>query len=160
MRLGVVGDLIGRARSQDEHSSVGEVGVEMLLSAPEGSHRQWLFACHIVVGETTRSVGEAAAQGYKGEQGKPTPYHGYHFRLLTAQGKDAPGGARSYLAHGKLLGGFAVVAYPATYGNSGIMTFIANQDGVVHQKDLGANTAALAKAMKAYNPDKSWTDVK
>jgi hypothetical protein len=105
-------------------------------------------------------VGEAAAQGYSGKRGTPTPFHGCYFRLITAQGKDAPGGARNYLAHGKLPGGFAVVGYPALYGNSGIMTFIANQDGVVHQKDLGANTTALAKAMKACNPDKSWTDVK
>ena len=105
-------------------------------------------------------VGEAAAEGYKGKEGEAPPYHGYYFRMLTAQGKDAPGGARNYLAHGKMLGGFAVVAYPATYGNSGIMTFIVNQEGAVYQKDLGANTSALAKGMKVYNPDKSWTAVK
>lgn len=105
-------------------------------------------------------VGRAAAEGYKGHHGKPTPYHGYYFRLLTAQGKDAPGGARNYLVQGKLLGGFAVVAYPAAYGNSGIMTFIANQDGVVHQKDLGEDTATIAQGMKAYDPDQSWAAVK
>ena len=105
-------------------------------------------------------VGEAAAQGYAGKQGAPTPFHGYYFRMLTAQGKDAPGGARNYVAHGRLLGGFAVVAYPALYGNSGIMTFIANQDGAVYQKDLGANTSALARAMKLYNPDNTWSAVK
>lgn len=99
---------------------------------------------------------EAAAEGYKGKQGEPTPFHGYYYRLLTAQGKDAPGGARSYLAHGRMIGGFALVAYPAIYGNSGIMTFIVNNDGVVYEKDLGPNTAALAKAMKSYNPDSTW----
>jgi hypothetical protein len=103
-------------------------------------------------------VGHATAEGYGGAKG--APYHGYYYRLLTAQGKDAKGGARNYMVHGHLLGGFGVVAYPATYGNSGIMTFIVNQDGKVYQKDLGENTASAAKAMKAYNPDKSWTEVK
>ena len=103
-------------------------------------------------------VGEATAEGYGGVKG--APYHGYYYRLLTAQGKDAKGGARNYLVRGNLLGGFAVVAYPAIYDNSGIMTFIVNQDGVVYQKDLGENTASAAKAMKTYNPDKSWTEVK
>lgn len=103
-------------------------------------------------------VGQATAEGYGGAKG--APYHGYYYRLLTAQGKDAKGGARNYMVHGHLLGGFAVVAYPATYGNSGIMTFIVNHDGTVYQKDLGENTASVAKAMKAYNPDKSWTEVK
>ncbi|HTS21834.1 MAG TPA: DUF2950 domain-containing protein [Casimicrobiaceae bacterium] len=102
-------------------------------------------------------IGEATAEGYKSGA---APYHGYYYRMLTAQGKDAPGGVRNYMVHGHLLGGFAVVAYPATYGNSGIMTFIVNQDGTVYQKDLGEKTAAAAKAIKAYNPDKSWTAVK
>ena len=105
-------------------------------------------------------VGEAAAEGYQGKAAKGAPYHGYHFRLLTGQGKDAPGGARSYQVHGRLLAGFAVGADPATYGNSGIMTFIVNQDGTVYQKDLGEKTATIAKAMTAYNPDQSWTIVK
>lgn len=105
-------------------------------------------------------IGEAAAQGYKGKQGTAPAYHGYHYRLLAAQGKDAPGGARQYRVKGRMLGGFGVVAYPAVYGASGIMTFIANQDGKVYQKDLGANTTSLARGMKAYNPDASWTEVK
>ena len=102
----------------------------------------------------------AAGEGYKGEQGKPTPFHGYYYRLLTAQGKDAQGGAHSYIANGRMIGGFALVAYPATYGNSGIMTFIVNNDGMVYEKDLGPNTIALAKAMKTYNPDSTWKAVK
>ena len=105
-------------------------------------------------------VGMATAEGYKVNKGGAGSFHGYSYRLLTAQGKDAPGGARSYLAHGRLLGGFAVVAYPTRYGSSGIMTFIANQDGIVYQKDLGESTAAAAKGMNAYNPDSSWTAVK
>jgi hypothetical protein len=90
----------------------------------------------------------------------PVPYHGYYYRILTAQGKDAPGGAYGYLVKGRMIGGFAVIAYPAEYGNSGVMTFIVNHDGKVFQKNLGPNTASISKGMKEYNPDKSWTEVK
>jgi DUF2950 family protein len=104
---------------------------------------------------------QARSQGYGGKATTaPGPYHGYNYRILTAQGKDAPGGAYSYFVKGKMIGGFAVVAYPAEYGNSGIMTFIVNYDGKVFQKNLGSNTAAVAKSMKEYNPDKTWTEVK
>ena len=100
-------------------------------------------------------------EGYSGKPtATPSPYHGYYYRILTAQGKNAPGGAYSYLVKGKMIGGFAVVAYPAEYGNSGVMTFIVNHDGKVFQKDLGANTASLARSMKEYNPDSSWSEVK
>jgi hypothetical protein len=101
------------------------------------------------------------SEGYQGKpSATPSPYHGYYYRILTAQGKDAPGGAYSYLVKGKMIGGFAVVAYPAEYGNSGVMTFIVNHDGKVFQKNLGQNTAAVAKNMKEYNPDKTWTEAK
>lgn len=100
------------------------------------------------------------AEGYQMNPSAPVPYHGYYYRILTAQGKDAAGGAYSYIIKGKMIGGFAVVAYPAEYGNSGIMTFIVNHDSKVFQKNLGSNTAALAKSMKEYNPDKTWTEVK
>ena len=104
---------------------------------------------------------QARGEGYQGNtSGGPSPYHGYYYRILTAQGKDAAGGAYSYLVKGKMIGGFAVVAYPAEYENSGVMTFIVNYDGKVFQKDLGKNTASVAKAMKEYNPDKTWTEVK
>ncbi|HEX5607798.1 MAG TPA: DUF2950 domain-containing protein [Candidatus Binatia bacterium] len=105
---------------------------------------------------------QAREQGYRAAppSASPYPYHGYHYRILTAQGKDAPGGAYSYLVKGKMIGGFAAVAYPAEYGNSGIMTFIVNHDGKVFQKNLGPNTASVAKGMKEYNPDKTWTEVK
>ena len=105
-------------------------------------------------------VVQASSEGYKGKSGTPSPYHGYYYRILTAQGKDANGGALNYVVQGRMIGGFAVVAYPAQYGSSGIMSFIANYDGKVYQKDLGAKTTELAKAMKAYNPDSSWTEVK
>ncbi|HEX2831278.1 MAG TPA: DUF2950 domain-containing protein [Burkholderiales bacterium] len=88
--------------------------------------------------------------------GKPGPYHGYLFRILKGQGKAAPGGAYDYVVRGKMIGGFAVIAYPATYGNSGVMTFIANQDGVIYEKDLGADTARLAQKIARFDPDRTW----
>jgi Protein of unknown function (DUF2950) len=106
-------------------------------------------------------VAQAKSEGYqKTSAGTPVPYHGYYYRILTAQGKNAPGGAYSYLVKGKMIGGFAVVAYPAEYGNSGVMTFVVNHEGRVFQKNLGKNTAAIAKSMKEYNPDKTWTEAK
>ncbi len=99
---------------------------------------------------------EAAAEGYAEGEGKPRPFHGYYFRILTAQGEVAPGGAKSYLRNGDMVGGFALVAYPAEYGDSGIMTFVVNQDGVVYEKDLGERTEELARAMTEYNSDASW----
>lgn len=102
-------------------------------------------------------VGGADDAGYHAEAGKLTPYHGYFYRILTAQGPHAEGGAQDYLVKGQLYGGFALVAWPATYGNSGIMTFAVNHAGVVFQKDLGPNTATKVKAMKTFDPDSSWT---
>jgi hypothetical protein len=100
-------------------------------------------------------VAEAQSKGYRKEE-KPVPYNGYFFRILTAQGKDAHGGAYSYLVKGKMVGGFALAAYPATYGVSGVKTFIVNHEGVVYEKDLGPKTAESTKSMKAFNPDKTW----
>lgn len=114
-------------------------------------------------GEEPSPFGELFAQatkeGYKAGD-KPIPYHGYYFKVLTAQGKDAPGGSLDYIVKGRMIGGFAMVAYPAQYGASGIMTFIVNHEGVVYQKNLGKNTAAIAGSMKTYNPDGSWKKVK
>jgi hypothetical protein len=116
-------------------------------------------------GEKPSPLGRLAAsaqkQGYStGKKGaKPAPYHGYYYRILKAQGKDAPGGAYDYVVNGKMIGGFALVAYPARYGSSGIMTFIVNHDGVVYQKDLGKDTEKAAQAMKLFNPDRTWKKV-
>ncbi|MGA8282018.1 MAG: DUF2950 domain-containing protein [Desulfobacterales bacterium] len=102
----------------------------------------------------------AAAQekGYSGKSGggQPVPYYGYYYRILKGQGKNAPGGAYDYMVKGKMIGGFALVAYPAKYASSGIMTFIVNQDGVVYQKDLGRNTEKAVQAIKLFNPDSTW----
>ena len=104
-------------------------------------------------------VESAKAAGYekgKGAAGQPVPYHGYHYRILRRQGPDAPGGAYDYVAQGKMIGGFALVAWPATYGNSGVMTFLVNHDGVVYEKDLGPDTAQAVQKITRFNPDGSW----
>jgi hypothetical protein len=100
-----------------------------------------------------------AAESYAKEGNKLQPYHGYYFRVLKAQGPDAQGGALSYVVKGEMIGGFALVAWPAEYGVSGIHSFIVNHHGIVYEKDLGAGSATLAKQMTRFNPDKSWRPV-
>jgi len=113
-------------------------------------------------GEEESPLGElfaaASRQGYRAGEGR-TPYHGYYFKILTKQGSDAHGGALDYVVSGKMIGGFALVAYPAEYRNSGVMTFIVNHNGTIFQKDLGPHTAELAERMTVFNPDASWPTV-
>jgi len=104
-------------------------------------------------------IADATAEGYKTGAAAAIPFHGYYYKILSRQGKTAPGGAKDYLVDGKMTEGFAFLAYPATYGASGVMTFMINQDGVIVQKDLGTNTAKVANGMTEYNPDKSWEEV-
>jgi hypothetical protein len=105
-------------------------------------------------------VATATAEGYHHAQAKadaaPEPYHGYFFRILTKQGARAPGGAMDYVRDGKMIGGFALVAWPAEHGSSGIMTFMVAREGVVYQKDLGSGTSEAARAITAFDPDASW----
>jgi hypothetical protein len=101
-------------------------------------------------------VARATLEGYKKTSNKPVPYHGYYFKILKAQGKNANGGAQDYLVKGKMIGGFAMVAYPARYGVSGVMTFVVNHEGIVYEKDLGKNTAKIARVIKLFDPDKTW----
>lgn len=103
-------------------------------------------------------IAKATTQGYRTGGGR-TPYHGYYFKILTEQGAAAPGGELDYVVKGKMIGGFALVAYPAEYRNSGVMTFIVNHTGTVYEKDLGPNTAKLAERMTAYNPNSTWHKV-
>ena len=102
-------------------------------------------------------VAEAYEEGYR-KKGKdePVPYHGYYFKILTRQGSNAPGGKHNYIINGRMIAGFGLVAWPAQYGESGIMTFIVNQQGRVHQKDLGPKTSKLAPAITQYDPDSTW----
>ncbi|MGE5265813.1 MAG: DUF2950 domain-containing protein [Deltaproteobacteria bacterium] len=107
-------------------------------------------------------VAKAQSEGYKGRAAKgggQTAYHGYLYRMLYGQGPDAADGPRDYIVNDRMIGGFALIATPAEYGNSGVMTFIVNQDGVVYQKDLGPETATEAARIKLFNPDKTWTKV-
>jgi hypothetical protein len=107
-------------------------------------------------------VANAVAEGYtpvKPSPGERRPYHGYFYRMLTSQGPNAPGGAQDYVIGGKMVGGFAVVAYPAEYANSGIMTFMVDYHGVVYQKDLGRATERVATSMSAFDPGEDWQKV-
>jgi Protein of unknown function (DUF2950) len=114
----------------------------------------------VAEGETESPIGPlvayATGRGYGGQHDTPQPFHGYYYRMLTAQGANAKGGAKNYIVNGKMTGGFAFIAYPAEYRNSGVMTFIVNKEGNVYEKDLGPHTADIASQMKAYNPDKTW----
>jgi len=102
---------------------------------------------------------QAANEGYADNRAEGSPFWGYRFRILTEQGASAPGGKKSYVVNGDMPGGFALVASPATYGSSGMMTFVVNQDGSVYQKDLGRDTSSQAAKITEYNPDSSWTRV-
>jgi hypothetical protein len=105
-------------------------------------------------------VASATSEGYKKDTGGSLiPFHGYYYKVLEGQGRNAPGGAKQYLVDGKMTHGFAFLAYPAEYRASGVMTFMINQDGVIVQKDLGPDTAKLASAIAEYNPDKTWQEV-
>ena len=106
-------------------------------------------------------VAQAAEEGRHARRGSPAAdgFHGYYFKILTGQGAAAPGEARSYIVKGEMSGGFALVAWPAQYDATGVMTFIVNQDGTVRERDLGPQTDAIARKMTVYNPDKSWRPV-
>jgi len=104
-------------------------------------------------------VATAGKEGSPKKGSGPVPYHGYYFKVLKAQGKNAKGGAYEYVVNENMIFGFALMAYPAQYRSSGIMSFMVNQEGVVYQKDLGKNTAQIAETIKEYNPDKTWKKV-
>lgn len=104
-------------------------------------------------------IAAAASDGFTPQANKQQPFHGYLYRILYKQGEDAKGGAKDYMANGKLTGGFGFIVYPEAYGDTGITTFTTNQSGVVYEKDLGKNTAAQATTITEFNPDKSWTVV-
>lgn len=120
-------------------------------------------------GEELSPLGELVAQawheGYKKnkaafKENKPSPFHGYYFRILTGQGKNVPGGAYNYIVNGNMVGGFAMIAFPSNWGKLGVMTFIVNQRGKVYEKNLGPDTEKIAQKMNLYNPDKTWMPVK
>ena len=129
------------------------------IFSDEGQHNglYWKAADEELQSPIGPLVASAVAEGYaKKPNGAPTPYRGYYFRILTRQGSNSPGGPKNYVVYGRMNEGFAFVAYPAEYRSSGVMTFIVNADGVVYQKDLGANSGVLAQTMKVYNPALGW----
>ncbi|HEU0251507.1 MAG TPA: DUF2950 domain-containing protein [Pyrinomonadaceae bacterium] len=143
---------------------VSEYAIRLLSSAGKKDGLYWE-----VVGDEEQSplgplVARAADEGYTRKKGTGTqtaaPFHGYYFKILTRQGKSAPGGAYSYIINGNMIAGFALVAYPATWNNSGVMTFVVNQEGRVYEKNLGPRTTQIAAAMTEYNPDSTWSLVR
>lgn len=116
---------------------------------------------HVAEGQPPSPLGElgdfAKDAGYTNAGAKPQPFDGYYFKILTKQRENAKGGARDYITNGKMTSGFAILAYPAEYRNSGIMTFVIDNDGIVYQKDLGEKTVSIAAAMEEYNPTDGWT---
>lgn len=167
--LGAIAACRGYIDAQKDYAAVGHDGLpagiyaQKLMSSPG---KQDGLYWETAEGEPASPAGpflaEAGGQGYEGEGlgGKSQPYHGYLYRILKAQGAAAKGGAKDYLSDGKLSGGVALVAYPAEYKVSGVMTFIINQDGVAYEKNLGENTEETAEAMTEYNPDSTWHRVK
>ncbi len=166
--LGAIAVCRGYIGAQEDYAAAGHDGLpaglyaQKLVSDPgkqNGLH--WDTA----EGEPPSPAGpflaNAGGEGYSGAGlgGKSQPYHGYLYRILKGQGAAAKGGAKNYVTDGKLSGGVALVAYPAQYKVSGVMTFIIDMDGVVYQKNLGDQTPTLAGAMTTYNPDSSWTKV-
>jgi len=151
--------------AQNEYASMNPQGTKVdsyaqrIISSP--GKKDGLF-WSAAANEPQSPLGEAFAlatiQGYRPGV-DAAPYHGYYYKVLTGQGANVPGGAMNYLVKGNLIGGFGLVAYPAEYGNSGVMTFIVNHSGVVLQKDLGPNTARIASRMTAFDPDPTWRKV-
>ena len=161
--LGAIAVCRGTIAAQRDYAAEGHDGLPAgiyagKLRSDPGKHNglYWEAADGEPASPAGPFLAQAAEEGYQ----KGDPYHGYYYRGLKAQGAAAPGGAKSYLVDGVLKGGVALIAYPAQYKVSGVMTFVINQDGVVYQKDLGESTTEAAKAITEYNPDSSWTKVK
>jgi len=150
--------------AQNEYAAIAAGGdrgtyAQRFLSSPgKKDGLYWPAAA----GEQQSPLGEgfalATLQGYRTGD-RPAPYHGYYYKILTRQGATAPGGAKNYVAKGRMFGGFALVAYPAEYGNSGVKTFMVNHDGEVFEKDLGPRTEQIAVRMSEFGPDRTWTKV-
>jgi hypothetical protein len=161
----------GFVDAQQDYASVGHDGApagiyaRVLRSDPG---RQNGLYWQVSAGQRPSPAGPflaaATAEGYAGSPGAggggaPAPYHGYVYRMLFSQGAAAEGGAREYVVNGRLTGGFALLAYPADYGESGVMTFMVNQDGLVWQRNLGPKTGEAAASITQFNPDSTWTAI-
>jgi hypothetical protein len=157
--LTTIGVLTEIANAQQEYFSQSHQFAQKFVS--DNNQHNGLY-WSVAEGQRSSPLGrfaeEAKAVGYS-QSDKPQPFNGYYYKMLSQQGDAAKGGAKDYLVKGKLTGGFAVLAWPAKYRDSGIMTFLVGKDGTVYQKDLGENTSEAASAITAYNPDRSWTVV-
>ncbi len=143
--------------TRDRNSSgVLEYAPKIIASPGKKDGLYWEGEPHNLV---PKSFADAAAALLVSAGKKPVPYHGYYFHILKAQGPDAPGGAMDYVVKGHMIGGFALVAWPAEYRISGVKTFIVAHNAIVYAKDLGPNTAATARGMTRFNPDKTWKAV-
>jgi hypothetical protein len=165
--LGAIDVCRGFVSAQTEYASLGRDGdpagiYALKLISDEGMHNglYWPTTEDEPASPAGPFVAAAAEEGYrKAEGGARAPYHGYYYRMLFKQGTNANGGAKEYFKDGLLTEGFALIAWPADYGSSGVQTFIVNQDGVVFQKDLGEDTATAVEAIQAFDPDSSWTAI-
>ena len=147
--------------SQPRDGKIGGLYAQRVLSSPgrqDGLY--WSVGAQEFRSPLADLVAEAIVEGYDLHKDTSQPLWGYHFRILTAQGSAAKGGATSYIVDGEMSGGFGLIAYPAEYGRAGIMTFIVNHDGVVYQRDLGEDTLKLAPELETYDPDSGWAEVK
>lgn len=155
--IGVCRDYV---TAQEQHARANPEATAQKFKSTTGMHDglYWVAADNEPASPFGPLVAEAHVEGYNGNGGKgPQPFHGYYFRILTRQGEAAPGGKMNYMSGRQLTGGFALVAYPERWDQSGIMTFIVNQDGKVFQRNLGKKTSRVAGSMKAYNPSSDWT---
>jgi len=152
--------------AQQEYASkdcrgAGKVEFAQRIISTPGSHDGLYWEAG--AGELQSPLGplmaRAAKEGYDTRDGSLSPFHGYYFKILTGQGPNASGGNYQYVVKGKMILGFALIAYPAEYGNSGVMTFMVNQEGVIYEKDLGKGTLRFAEAATLFNPDKGWKRV-
>jgi hypothetical protein len=164
--LSVIDVLNAMSVAQDEYFSQPHDGVKAHTYAQKfvsDEGKQNGLYWQVAEGDSDSPLGPlaafAASEGYASPSQQPQAYHGYFFRMLTSQGPHAKGGAKSYMVNGNMTGGFAVLAYPAEYGNSGVMSFLINQDGSVFQKDLGVDTSTVAKTINSFDPDNIWTIV-
>lgn len=137
-----------------DHDGVLDYAQKLISTPGKKDGLYWEGDKENLVPKDFAEAADAIAEGKA--EGKRTPYHGYLFRILTAQGPDADGGSHSYIVKGAMIGGFGLIAYPAEYGVSGIKTFIVNNNGIVYEKDLGPSTASLARFTTRFNPDKTW----
>jgi hypothetical protein len=147
------------ARDDRNKNGIPEYARKLISSPGKQDGLYWPESDDPPTGFAAR-VKEAESEGYRKEDNTPTPYHGYYFRILMAQGPGAHGGELEYVQHGLMIGGFGLLAWPAEYRVSGVKTFMVNQDGVIYEKDLGPSTTAVAQALNVFNPDNTWQRVR